>query len=241
MASSVLWQNNNPHHPDLWHGGDYTCEPLSLDTTQDYDGALAAWLNAVPSELEPSESCAELVSLSTLDNPSAAAPDEWSSFPVESLACGDQIVDPQQYPSIDARFGGPGDRPRRGKLSTSSWDTDCSQDEGCQRLVCPECNRTFGNLSALDKHAQNTSHKAWRCSEPGCAKNYSRRDTFLRHRTTHRDDTLIYACNFCWRDKKHKAFKRKDHLKDHIRNCHSKNSDSRRLIPSVPIQVRRPY
>ena len=103
--------------------------------------------------------------------------------------------------------------------SVSSIDTECSNEDE-QRHVCQECNKLFKNLQELDQHAKKTPHRAWRCAEPFCDKTYARRDTFLRHRATHKDKS--HPCPVCPRLNKQKVFKRKDHLREHIRNCHSK-------------------
>jgi hypothetical protein len=110
----------------------------------------------------------------------------------------------------------------RPKLSTSSCETDSSLEEEDQRPACstPGCNQRFDNIQSLEYHTKNTLHKAWKCAEPNCRKMYARRDTFLRHRATHRDNS--HACVLCRHENKQKVFKRKDHLKEHIRNCHMK-------------------
>jgi hypothetical protein len=104
--------------------------------------------------------------------------------------------------------------------SASSTETECSNEDDQQRHVCQECNKLFRNLQELDQHAKRTPHRAWRCAEPFCEKTYARRDTFLRHRATHKDKS--HSCPVCPRLNKQKVFKRKDHLREHIRNCHSK-------------------
>jgi hypothetical protein len=110
-----------------------------------------------------------------------------------------------------------------GSRSISSTETECSNEDG-QRHICQECNMLFKNLQELDQHAKRTPHKAWRCAEPSCGKTYARRDTFLRHRATHKDKS--HPCSICSVQNKQKVFKRKDHLKEHIRNCHSKSIEA---------------
>jgi hypothetical protein len=107
--------------------------------------------------------------------------------------------------------------------SVSSTGTQ-RPNEDEQRHVCQECNMLFRNLQELDQHAKRTPHKAWRCAEPFCDKTYARRDTFLRHRATHKDKS--HPCSICSLDNRQKVFKRKDHLKEHIRNCHSKGIEA---------------
>jgi hypothetical protein len=233
MAQSAVWHTPNAHHPDLWLDANYTLEPKTLDQTQEYQAAFDAWLNAVPNELEFSSTCTDQVTLSPSDDVFSPTPDlSLSPSPiVGSLLYDQSIINATHHISgIEVRSSEFQATPRRAKLSTSSWDTDCSQDESSQRLACSECARTFENLSALNKHTQSTLHKAWRCFEAGCEKSYARRDTFLRHRVAHRDDALSHICLVCLQVNKRKTFKRKDHLRDHMRNCHSKGSGSRRSV-----------
>jgi hypothetical protein len=97
-----------------------------------------------------------------------------------------------------------------------------NEDE--QRHICQECNRLFKNLQELDQHAKSVPHKPWKCAEPLCGKMYARRDTFVRHRATHKHKS--HACPICSHQNKQKFFTRKDHLKEHIRNCHSKGVEA---------------
>lgn len=110
------------------------------------------------------------------------------------------------------------------RRSTSSTETECSNEDDQQGHVCQECNKLFRNLQELDRHTKGVEHKAWRCAEPFCGRTYARRDTFLRHRATHKDKG--HACSVCSLRNKQKVFKRKDHLKEHMRNCHSKGTDA---------------
>lgn len=100
--------------------------------------------------------------------------------------------------------------------------TEYSQEEAHQCYICAQCKKAFEGLQTLDKHAKADAHKAWKCLEPGCAKAYVRRDTFLRHRAAHTDSG--HACDICSKQSKHKWFKRKDHLSEHVRKCHSEGA-----------------
>lgn len=102
--------------------------------------------------------------------------------------------------------------------SNSSTETEYSNEDDQQGHICQECNKVFRNFQELDQHTKRVPHKAWRCAEPFCGRTYARRDTFLRHRATHGDKS--HACAICSHHNKQKVFKRKDHLKEHIRNCH---------------------
>lgn len=111
---------------------------------------------------------------------------------------------------------------------TSDRTIEHAHDEISRAPVCSECHQAFGTLRALDKHTQSTSHKAWTCSAKGCGKSYARRDTFLRHRSTHKDSN--HSCITCLMAGKQKVFKRKDHLREHMRNCHSRDADNLRSV-----------
>lgn len=147
--------------------------------------------------------------------------------------CGDQqnmSLEPDSYEYILDKRASQSPHPPSLKeepgmtRSTSSTETDYSNEDDHQRHSCQECKQSFRNLQELDQHARRTPHKAWRCHEPFCDKIYARRDTLLRHRATHKDKG--HACNICPHFNKQKVFKRKDHLKEHIRNCHSKGVEA---------------
>lgn len=93
-----------------------------------------------------------------------------------------------------------------------------------QRCACPGHNHPFRNTHDRVDHAKRISQTAWKCLEPECGKSYSRRDSFLRHQHAHRVDS--HPCKICSREKKQKSFKRKDHLKEHVRKCHSGRGDN---------------
>ena len=93
-----------------------------------------------------------------------------------------------------------------------------------QRCACSGYNHPFGNIHDRADHAKRICQIAWRCPEPECGKSYNRRDSFLRHQHTHKVDS--YPCKICFREKKQKSFKRKDHLKEHVRKCHSGRGDN---------------
>jgi hypothetical protein len=241
MDPTASWQTSNAHHLDLWLDTNCMLEPRTLDQTQEFEAAFDAWLNAAPSVLQSSGNCtnstppsvSDCVHLPTLElSPSPINQNHFHDKQIANAA--------QEFSGIDVQISDLQAQRRPAKLSTSSWDTDCSQDESSQRLSCSECTRAFDNLSALNKHTQSTSHKAWRCVEAGCEKTYARRDTFLRHRVAHRDDALNHVCLVCLQLNKRKVFRRKDHLRDHMRNCHSKGIDSRRSVSPTPEPPVRP-
>lgn len=102
-----------------------------------------------------------------------------------------------------------------------------------ERLTSIDSNHQQGRLirpsniprSGCPSTKDTSPYKGWRCTEPSCGKLYARRDTYIRHRATHKDKS--HACMTCQSDNKQKVFTRKDHLNEHIRNCHSKGMDAR--------------
>lgn len=92
-----------------------------------------------------------------------------------------------------------------------------------QRYAYSEHGHPFGSTHDHAGHAKRISQTAWACPQPECGKSYSRRDTFLRHQNSHKVDS--HPCKICSREKKQKSFKRKDHLKEHVRKCHSGRGD----------------
>ena len=233
MAPTVSCQISNAHHPDFWLNTNCSLEPKALDETQEFEAAFDVWLNAVPSELQLSSDCTDSIPPSVSDYMLLPTPEFAPPPPIQTYLHDDRIVNAtQQYSGIDVQISEIQAQRRPAKLSTSC-DTDCLQDESCQPLFCSECTEAFDNVSALNKHTQNTSHKAWRCIEAGCEMTYARRDTFLRHRVAHREDALNHVCLVCLQINKRKVFRRKDHLRDHMRNCHSKNVESRRSTAPI--------
>lgn len=187
-------------------------------------------------------SCTDLTPQSVSEYVFLQSPELSPPLVIQAHLYDEQIANAaQQYSGIDGQISEFQAQRKPAKLSVSSCDADCSRDESHQRLSCSECARPFANLSALNKHTQSTSHKAWRCVEAGCEKTYARRDTFLRHRVAHRDDALNHVCLVCLQINRSKVFRRKDHLRDHMRKCHSKKVESRRFVAPMPIATVQPH
>ena len=241
MAPTASWQISNAQHPDYWLSTNCNLEPKALDQTQESEAAFDVWLNAVPSELQLSSNCTDSIPSSVSDYVFLPTP-EFSPSPPNQTNLHDEPIASavQQYSGIDVQVSEIQAQRKPANLSTSC-DTECPQDESCQRRFCSEFTEAFDNLSALNKHTQNTTHKAWRCVETGCEKTYARRDTFLRHRVAHREDALNHVCLVCLQINKRKVFRRKDHLRVHMRNCHSKNVESRRCTVPILTLPSQPY
>jgi hypothetical protein len=158
--------------------------------------------------------------------PSLAAPFDGCLLQGDTGLAFDSCEYPPNTNTITARQPPP---PFFGKLNiapgasqSTLWiETERANEEEITSYICQECNKLFKNYQELEQHTKRLLHKPWRCAEPLCGKTYARRDPFLRHRATHKDKS--HACLSCALRKKQKTFKRKDHLKEHMRNCHSKD------------------
>ena len=84
---------------------------------------------------------------------------------------------------------------------------------------CEECRKVFRTSKDLERHAKISRHRPYVCSEAGCRKTFSRRDTFVRHKTIHKGSEF-HTCQICLQSNKRSVFKRKDHLHQHEKNCH---------------------
>lgn len=225
MTAPNNWQDDNCNFQDplrlddLWHENALTFEPFPWNSAaaNDLDFVPGSWPETGYEHLQRTDSVS-----TTIDSPGIPSPE----FPHPSLvdlyapqggAVGRQSTPPTTLAKAKSE---------RGTTPHAVSDREIRQDDESQRLVCLECGLDFENLQGLDKHAKSSLHKAWRCQEIGCGKTYARRDTFLRHRTKHTDSAHI--CHVCYRNNKQKVFKRKDHLKEHMRNCHSRSVDSTR-------------
>lgn len=96
---------------------------------------------------------------------------------------------------------------------------------------CTVCKETFRSSESLEQHAKAKLHRIYVCRRPGCEKCYYRRDLYTRHKATH-DKPDAHACQICAQTSHRKVFKRKDHLHQHIKNCHQGHSS---VCPS-PVQ-----
>ena len=107
--------------------------------------------------------------------------------------------------------------------STSSLDPvtrrhGSSPDNGAHH-VCKQCRLAFKSPGHLEQHAKAAFHRTYLCPEAHCSKSFYRRDTYVRHVSTHRQ-TKLHSCKTCAANNQKAMFKRRDHLKQHQRNCH---------------------
>jgi len=95
-------------------------------------------------------------------------------------------------------------------------------------FTCDECMHVGKTQDAIALHASNTGHASFICKNEDCEKKFSRLDTYQRHQRTHREDAKRFPCKYCKKYRGKSAFKRKDHLTQHVRNYHHIGEDKQR-------------
>ena len=204
----------------LWLDDELTNEPsVWQSAVDDTDFAPQSWAETEFEELRRTDSVPAAICRPSVPYPELAHPSSIDGY------AGKGGIFTQRKSSHTAALEAKHDR---GTTPSLLPYRERRQDDEVQRLMCSECGLEFENLQGLDRHTKSSLHKAWRCQEVGCGKTYARRDTFLRHRIKHTDS--VHTCNLCSRNKKHKVFKRRDHLKEHMRNCHSRSVDGIRYV-----------
>ncbi|KAK0381758.1 hypothetical protein CLIM01_00879 [Colletotrichum limetticola] len=109
--------------------------------------------------------------------------------------------------------------------------------EGHERIemghpfACVECSVEFRNKSKLQEHANEAQHNPFACS---CGKNFARLDVLHRHLDSMGTDMPKFPCQFCKSHRGENGFRRRDHLRQHVRGYHrfeaeGKNED---IMPS---------
>ncbi|WPG99725.1 Hypothetical protein R9X50_00254400 [Acrodontium crateriforme] len=88
----------------------------------------------------------------------------------------------------------------------------------CQHR-CDQCPKSFKTLDELERHAKTSLHRVFSCPRTGCTKRYYRRDSLARHKQVcFQKGNFKHACSIC-----EKAFGRKDHLQQHMKNVHNQD------------------
>ncbi|EMD00807.1 hypothetical protein BAUCODRAFT_118535 [Baudoinia panamericana UAMH 10762] len=87
-------------------------------------------------------------------------------------------------------------------------------------IACTVCGGSFRTSKDLERHAKKRFHRQYICPVQGCTKSYYRRDSFVRHKTAHKQ-LAMHECSYCARLGVEKHFIRKDHLSAHIWNVHA--------------------
>jgi hypothetical protein len=172
MSSADLLQAQSPSLYGAWTNTELINEPIFLDELcPQLDEPFDFSLEPNGHERQRVDSVTESLSSTTS---TATKPECESVYSPAEFSYGyqDLLISGQPFPDPDTRQV----KSEPLAIATYSWDTDYTPEEVSQRLECSACSKTFSNLKALDKHTQSTSHKAWRCREPGCGKSYARRD-----------------------------------------------------------------
>ncbi|KIW03452.1 uncharacterized protein PV09_05222 [Verruconis gallopava] len=104
----------------------------------------------------------------------------------------------------------------------------------CAAHPCQECGLSCSSISDLDHHVGGSGHTCYVCPYDGCSKVYSAHTSLLRHVKTQHEDLPGFPCIYCKKYRGKDAFKRKDHLAQHLRNYHhigEKESGARLSCP----------
>lgn len=224
MASANLLHDQDRPFYNTWTDNNETVEPVAFgDANHGFDDSINFWIDANNEERQRIDSVTEWDSSNLVESPKTSHEQAYGySEHLYTAPC--TLTEVQSPSTFDERRVKSEPRLALG----DPWEMDYTQEEGSHRLACSECAKDFTNLRALDKHTQKTSHKAWRCFESECGKSYARRDTFLRHRAMHKESS--HPCIDCLRQGKNKVFKRRDHLREHVRSCHTKGSEGIRSV-----------
>ncbi|OTB16132.1 hypothetical protein K445DRAFT_95771 [Daldinia sp. EC12] len=95
---------------------------------------------------------------------------------------------------------------------------------GPSEYSCAECNGSFRFRHELEEHVISSHHSPYACS---CGKRFSRTDTLRRHINSFDAKSHSYPCYDCRSYRDGNAFRRRDHLLQHLRNYH--NLDAQRI------------
>lgn len=83
--------------------------------------------------------------------------------------------------------------------------------------TCDECDEVFNSQADLHRHAREQRHAAYACK---CNQTFSRADVLERHLDQYLPGKPKYPCPHCKRHRGDNAFKRKQHLTQHLRGYH---------------------
>ncbi|KAI1278632.1 hypothetical protein F5Y07DRAFT_65156 [Xylaria sp. FL0933] len=84
-------------------------------------------------------------------------------------------------------------------------------------IACAECNETFQDETKLLKHARHQKHSPYACF---CGIKFTRNDVLTRHVQSFTKESAKYPCTFCKRHRGKTAFRRRDHLVQHLQGYH---------------------
>lgn len=93
-------------------------------------------------------------------------------------------------------------------------------DHGPMKYSCAQCGEVFDVKYSLDFHGEYTMHAAYVCKYPDCGSESTRIADLHRHQLAHKVNVPRHPCPHCRNYRGSNGFKRKDHLRQHIRNYH---------------------
>lgn len=96
-------------------------------------------------------------------------------------------------------------------------------------VQCDECGKAFASNWRLEAHGPESGHLPFGCTFDGCDQKYSRPDSRERHHLSHSEAHNLYPCTHCAKYAGNKGFKRRDHLRQHLRGYHHIGNDT---VPS---------
>ncbi|KAH6957754.1 hypothetical protein BKA56DRAFT_680652 [Ilyonectria sp. MPI-CAGE-AT-0026] len=93
---------------------------------------------------------------------------------------------------------------------------------------CIECTQSFSTKTALDLHGSQLGHSPFACT---CGGRFSRSDVLARHLKSKEVGQPRYPCPFCNRHQGETAFRRRDHLTQHLVQYHKHDPASNIQAP----------
>ncbi|KAI2624658.1 hypothetical protein GGS26DRAFT_206714 [Hypomontagnella submonticulosa] len=106
--------------------------------------------------------------------------------------------------------------------------SDHHQVQRSSQFVCVDCNQSFSDKTSLDFHAHFEKHSRVECS---CGAKFVRQDASDRHCNSFSKDARRFPCPICKRYRGNQAFRRRDHLLQHLRGYHKYEPEIRRARP----------
>ncbi|KAI0966002.1 hypothetical protein F4678DRAFT_309057 [Xylaria arbuscula] len=105
-------------------------------------------------------------------------------------------------------------------------------------LACAECGEAVAQRWQLLKHAKDQKHSPYACF---CGVKFARNDVLIRHLKSFTKESAQYPCTFCKRHRGKQAFRRRDHLVQHLRGYHKMESEDINEIspPTSRVQSRQ--